>query len=145
MARVQLELPDAFVYETTLEVRITDINFGGHLGNDRMLSLIHEGRARFFRERRLSELDIEGVGIIVADAVVVYRAEAFFGDQLRFELAARDFNRYGCDLVYRLRNRETDQEIARAKTGIVFFDYSLRKVVRAPASFLTLFPNSRPG
>lgn len=141
MARVQIELPARWLYETIVEVRITDINYGGHLGNDRVLSLVHEARARFFHAHQLSELDIEGVGIIVSDAVVVYRAEAFFGDQLRVQLAGEDFTRYGCNFVYRLSHLETGREIARAKTGMVFFDYGTRKIASAPPGFLTLFPS----
>lgn len=142
MARVQIDLPDHWLYETTLEVRITDINYGGHLGNDRVLSLVHEARARFFRAQQLSELDIDGLGIIVSDAVLVYRAEAFFGDQLRIQLAGQDFNRYGCDFVYRLSHLETGREIARATTGVVFFDYGTRKIASAPPGFMALFPNA---
>lgn len=145
MARVQLDLPEHYLYETQVDVRITDINYGGHLGNDRMLSLIHEARARFFRDHGLEELDIDGLGVIIADAVVVYRAEAFFGDRLRIELAGQDFNRYGCDLVYRLTHCGNHREIARAKTGIVFFDYRVRKIAAAPPAFLSLFPDAPQG
>lgn len=142
MARLQLELPESFVFELELDVRITDINYGGHVGNDRVLSLIHEARARFFKSHGLDELNVDGVGILVADALVIYRAEAFFGDRLRVQLAAQDFNRYGCDMVYRLSHCETSREIARAKTGVVFFDYGVRKIASAPPRFLTLFPNT---
>mgnify|MGYP001033297480 CR=1 FL=1 len=141
MARIEFALPDNFLFETEVDVRITDITDAGHLGNDRVLALIHEARARFFRHHGLAELNIDGRGIIVADAAVVYRAEAFFGDRLRIQMAGQDFNKYGCDLVFRITNVANGREIARAKTGIVFFDYTSRRIATAPARFCQLFPN----
>ena len=48
MARIQLQFPeDQFYYSTHLTVRVTDINGANHLGNDAMVSMISEARARF--------------------------------------------------------------------------------------------------
>ncbi len=135
MARVKLTLPEKLPFETELSVRVTDLNYGGHVGNDVVLAFCHEARARLFRELGFSELDVAGRGIIVADAVVVYRAETFFGDRLRIRSGAGDHNRYGCDFFYRLERPSDDSEIARAKTGIVFFDYRKRRVAPAPEVF----------
>ena len=33
MGRVKLELPETFSFSTELTVRVTDLNYGGHLGN----------------------------------------------------------------------------------------------------------------
>lgn len=142
MARVRLELPDSYIFETELSVRVSDVNHGGHLGNDRVLAFVGEARARFFQARGVSEMDVGGVGIVMADAVVSYRAEAFFGDRLRIRLGARDFNRYGCDLVYLIERLGDGDEVARAKTGIVCFDYSERRIAKASPAFLALFPNA---
>ncbi|MGD8429798.1 MAG: thioesterase family protein [Ectothiorhodospiraceae bacterium] len=139
MARVELALPDHFPFTTELPVRVTDLNYGGHVGNDVILQYVHEARARFLLRHDLTELDIDGLGIIVADAVVVYRAESFFGDRLQINVAAKDFNRYGCDFVYRIDRASDGREIARAKTGIVFFDYHARRIARAPERFRLLF------
>lgn len=133
MARIRLELPERFPYTTELDVRVTDLNYGGHVGNDTVLSYVSEARARFFRDRGMSEMNVHGLGIILADAAVVYRAEAFFGERLRIHVAAQDFNRYGCNLLYRIDNAATQHEVARAKTGIVCFDYGKRRIARAPA------------
>lgn len=144
MARIKIDLPAEFTWETELTVRVTDINYGGHLGNDSVLSLVHEARARWFRALGYSELDVEGLGIVVADAALVYRAEAFFGERLRIRLAPADHNKYGFDLLYRLENAETGDEIARAKTGVVFLDYRQRRVSRVPSGFLAALGLSGP-
>lgn len=139
MARVHIDLPETFVYSTELAVRITDINYGGHLGNDSLISLLHEARARFLQHHGFSEMAVGGAGIIVADAAVVYRAEAFFGDRLQVAIGGQDFSRIGADLVYRVTAADSDREVALAKTGIVFFDYGQRKVRAAPPEFRALF------
>jgi len=139
MPRLQLDMPSHYFYSTTLPVRISDINYGGHLGNDAVLALVHEARVRFLNHYHYNELDIEGLGLIVADSAIVYKAEAFYGDAVQIEVTVTDFNRYGCDFYYLLSNKDSAVEIAHAKTGVVFFDYSARKVVSMPASFKACF------
>ena len=138
MARVTLILPEKKIYSTDISVQISDINYGGHLGNDRVLTIMHEARLRFLKHLGFkNEIDIAPeTGIIVTDSVIVYRAEAFHGDTLRVSIALDDFNAYGMDIFYKLENTETDQEVARGKTGVVFFNYVNRKIARIPEDFM---------
>jgi acyl-CoA thioesterase FadM len=135
MARVKLDLPEYFEFSTEITIRIGDINYGAHLGNDAVLSLIHEARMRFFKKHGFSELDTDGVGLVISDAVVVYKSQGFYGDVLKIELARDDYNPYGCDFLYKITNKATGKEVARAKTGIVFFDYEKNKVAKIPEKF----------
>jgi acyl-CoA thioesterase FadM len=135
MARVKLELPDTFQFITDLSVRISDINYGNHLGNDAVLRLIHEARVRFLDQLGYKELAIEGVGMVIADAVIMYRSQSYYADRLRVYVAVDEFNRNGCDMYYRIVNTKTDREVARAKTGIVFLDYENNKITRLPDAF----------
>jgi acyl-CoA thioester hydrolase len=135
MPRLKLELPKSFAFSTDLEIRITDVNYGQHLGNDALLGLLQEARLRFLKTNGFSEVDAGGAGMIMADAAVMYRAQAFHGDVLRIEVAAADPERCGCDLLYRVTRPGDGKEIARAKTGIVFFDYAAKKVVAMPEKF----------
>jgi acyl-CoA thioesterase FadM len=51
MARLKLDFPeDQYYFSTQLTVRVTDINGANHLGNDSMISMISEARARFLFE-----------------------------------------------------------------------------------------------
>ena len=136
MARLSLDLPDSFPFATELDVVVGQINYGGHLGNDAMLSLVHEARVRFLKHLGYAENDVEGVGILMVDAMVIYRAEVFYGDRLTIEVAVSDLGRSGCDILYRVTSGRSGAEAARAKTGVVFFDYEDRKVVRVPAGFV---------
>jgi len=137
MARINIELPEEFIYSTEIPIRISDINYGGHLGNDAVLSLVHEARLQFFDKHGFSEMDVAGAGIIMVDAAVQYKTEGFYGDILAIEVGVKDITKTGCDIVYLLTNKKTGKEIAIVKTGIVFFDYQKRKVVPIPEEFLT--------
>ena len=82
MARLDLELPTDFLFATELEVRIGDINYAGHLSNDALLALLHEARVRFLASYGLGEPDVFGSSLLIADAAVVYKSEAFQGELL---------------------------------------------------------------
>jgi acyl-CoA thioester hydrolase len=135
MPRVDVELPEAFLFETEIPVRIGDVNYGGHLGNDAVLSIVHEARVRFLRRHGWTELAVAGPGLVMVDAAIVYRAEGTYGMSLLVKVGAADVRTRGCDLVYQLLDQATGREIARAKTGLLFFDYAARKVVAMPAEF----------
>ena len=135
MARIKIEMPDNYLFSTVMDVRISDINYGNHLGNDSVLSFVHEARTRFFRQYGYTEMDVAGLGIIMTDSAIVYKAEGFHGDQIQIDITVGDFNKYGCDIFYLMTNKATAVEIAHVKTGIVFFDYDARKVVTLPEQF----------
>lgn len=136
MARVKIDLPEHFVFATEVPIHIGLINYGHHLDNAALLSLVSESRVRFFKSLGYTELNVEGVGIIVADAAVQYKSEAFHGEILVFEIAPDDFSKYGCDLVWRATDKASGREVARGKTGIIFFDYQARKPALVPAPFI---------
>jgi acyl-CoA thioesterase FadM len=138
MARVKLELPESYIFSTEMPIRITDVNYGGHLGNDAVLAITHETRVRFLAEHGYSELDVCGAGMIQADALIVYKSEAFYGEMVKVSVALVDFTSSGCDFVFLLENTETGREIARAKTGIVFYDYKRKRPLRVPEPFKAL-------
>ncbi|UCV01956.1 acyl-CoA thioesterase [Dechloromonas denitrificans] len=136
MPRIKIELPERFSFSTEVPIYIGHINYGHHLDNTALLSLVSEARVRFFKSLGYSELDVEGVGIVVADVAAQYGSEAFHGETLVIEMAANDFNKFGCDLVWRLSDKATGREVARGKHGIVFFDYSARKPTSVPPAFV---------
>ncbi len=139
MARVKLILPKEFIYTVDIRVRISDINYGNHLGNDAVLSLVHDARLQCLEAHGFSELDIGGRGLMLTDAVIVYKSQGFYGDVLTISVAVADFNKYGCDIFYKVDHQSTGREIARAKTGIVFFDYAEQKISKVPDVFTAVF------
>ena len=137
MSRVKLDLPDRFVFRTDIPVRITDLNYGEHLGNDSLLSILHEARVQFLKHFGFSEKDVGGKEIIMADAVLVYKAEIFYGDLMTIEVAVTDLQRHGVDILYKVT--VGGKEAARGKTGIVFLDYGTRTISHVPDEFAKMF------
>ena len=134
MARITVEDAVQYPFSCTEEIRITDINYGGHMGNDALLSILHHARIQFLKHYGYSELNIEGVSMIMADVGIEYKAEGFEGDVLRIEVGVGDRSSKGFDLVYRVSKTVEGREVvvAKAKTGILCFDYTARKVVSIP-------------
>ena len=137
MSRVKIRLPEQKVFETEITVMISDINYGSHLGNDRVLAYMQETRLRYFQSLGYrDELLIEGVGTIQADAMIEYRGEAFQGDSLSCELFIGDIGKRSIDFYYLINHAGSSQVIARGKTGIAFYDYEQKSTVSVPAGFL---------
>jgi acyl-CoA thioester hydrolase len=135
MPRIKLAVPEKFEFSTEIVVRITDINYGGHLGNDSILSIIHEARVRYLRNLGFSEKDIDSIGIIMADSVIIYKSEGFYGDILNVEVCVENIDTFGFDFFYKLTNTKSGKEIAASKTGMVFYDYHKKKIAKSPEIF----------
>jgi acyl-CoA thioesterase FadM len=133
MARVKINMPEKLGFTTQLPVRITDINYGGHVGNDSILSILHQARVDFLRSMGYEERGPND-GLIMADAALVYKGEGFAGDIFDIAIGVADITPFGFDVYYRIttvRNGNTVL-ITEAKSGMIFFDYNARKVARLP-------------
>ena len=73
--------------------------------------------------------------MINADLAVVYKSEARYKDRLLIEMAAQDFNRYGCDIVYRISEAGSGRLIALAKTAHLHYDPESGTLLESPAGF----------
>ncbi len=140
MNRINVALPDNWLYEVVIPLRITDMNYGHHMGNDSFLAVLHDARFRWLHQFGWTELDIEGTGLIMVDVGIRFKAEAGFGDELRVSLQISDVTDLGFDMTYLAVNQRTGQEVARARSGFVFFDYTSRKIAKMPAAFRGKLP-----
>ena len=135
MPRVKIDLPEKlFDIPINIPVRITDINYGDHVGNDSLVSIIHEARMQFLQYHGFTELNIEGIGLIMSDLVVEFKNESFYKDVIGVKMGRGEISKVSFELVYSLSvNRDTQQIIiANAKTTMVCYDYELKKVVSIP-------------
>lgn len=134
MNRVKIALPEKFSFSTNLIIRVTDLNYGGHVGNDTFLSLIQEARQQFLLSHGYEELSIAGVGLIIADASIEFKRELNYGDIVKISVAAADFDKLGFDLFYKLEVVNGNETVlaGRAKTGMLCYDYAQKKKVTVP-------------
>ncbi len=139
MARIKIDLPESFVFSTEIPILINNINRGNHLSYDSILPMMEETRIRFVRSLGYTQENISGAAFIVTDVAVVYKKQGRHGQILKLELALADFTGKGFDIIYRISDSSTDEEIARAKMGILFYDYQQQKVVPVPDEFRERF------
>jgi len=128
---------EGYDFSCYLKVRVADLNYGGHVGNARVLDYFQEARVAFLKHLGpYSELDIGGVGIILPEAHLVYRAEMFLDDELDIGVRPGVIKKSSFQLEYRI---ERDAQVtAEGYTALVAFDYSQRKPVRLPGEFYRL-------
>ena len=134
MERIKIKLPEKFYFSTTIKIRITDLNYSGHVGNDVFLSLIHEARQQFLNYYGYSEMLFEGVELIMVDAAIEFKKELAYKDEVCISLAAGNFNKTGFDVFYKLELISERENIlaGKAKTGMLCFNYANKKIVSVP-------------
>ncbi len=139
MAKIHIDIPEQFPFATELDIYIEHINAGLHLGNERLVGLLNEARRRYMATLPFEQYGVDLGGFIGADLAVNYKAEAHYGDRLKIEVAAQDFNKYGCDFVYRVTNLKTGQLCAIAKTAMLTFDYQTGQLKPVPEQYAQIF------
>ena len=134
MPRIKIEIPEKIIGTFIIPIRIADINYGNHVGNDAFVSIIHEARMQWLRQYGYTELKIEGIGLIMSDLALEFKNESFYGDLLEVMLGACEISRVGFELYYQLFAKRNNENIllANAKTGMICYDYDANKVVSIP-------------
>jgi acyl-CoA thioesterase FadM len=135
MARIKIELPEKFFFETIIPIRITDLNYGNHVGNDTILSILHEARVQWLGHFGYGELNFGGLGLIMSDVAIEFKNEIFYGEKIIAAVTANEFSKFAFEVYYKLEKESTDKRIlvASAKTGMVCYDYSTKKIAAVPA------------
>lgn len=135
MARIKIDIPGEILCVIDIPVRITDINYGSHVGNDALVSIVQEARVQMLqRAGYKNELEIEGLGLIMAGLAMEYKKEAFYGDVLHIAISVSEISNVSFYLYF-LINAERNQQmipVAKAKTEMVCFDYAKKKIAGLP-------------
>ena len=136
MPRIKLVEQQEYEFHFTITIQPRDINVGGHMGNDALISLVGAARADLFHSMGMSELDLGNAqtGVIMSDLAVNYLAEAFLFDELFIDTHIGGFSRNGFRLFHRITKKEI--VIALVETGLVTFNYVSKKIVSVPETFL---------
>ncbi len=130
MTRVKISLPEIFPFSTEVLIRMSDVNMGGHVGSDAYHSILNDVQLRFMKERGFEDAEFKSYAYINTDFSIIYKSECYYGDSLIIQAAAVDFFKFGFNLIYKLSSKNTEQDVAIAKTGILLFDYQAKKKIR---------------
>ena len=134
MSRLKIELPEKLLTSVSIPVRITDINYGNHVGNNSIVEIIHEARVQFLQQHGFTELNVAGTALIMSELLVEFKNESFYNDLLEIKIFCGEISRVSFELFYEIpvkRNQEP-VVITLAKTGMVCYDYSVKKVSSVP-------------
>jgi len=135
MERIKVSFKENYSFSTIIPIRITDLNYGGHVGNDVFLSLIHEARLQFLNYYGYSELDFAGAGLIMADAAIEFKRELVYGNEVKISVTAAGFDKLGFDIYYLMEVKQGENWVTagKVKTGMLCYDYAIKKKVPVPA------------
>ena len=133
MARIRIHLPEKFSFQTIIPIRITDLNYGNHVGNDTILSLLHEARVQFLAHFGYGELDFGGLGLIMSDVAIEFKNEIFYGERILASVTAGEFSKFWFEVYYKLEKGSPEKSlVVVAKTGMVCYNYQAKKIVAIP-------------
>ncbi len=134
MGRLKIDLPQKEIASFSISVRITDINYANHLGNNAIVEIIHEARVQFLNKHGFTESNVAGSSLIMSELLVEYKNESFYKDVLEVTLYCGEISRVSFEFFYKISTKRNQQEIliALAKTGMVCYDYTIKKVSSVP-------------
>ena len=120
-------------HTSRLTVRIGDINYGGHLGHDRLITLLHQARIELLHALGATETDCFGAGLIMRHLTCDYRGEAFLNDTLDIAMRVDNLRNAAFTLQYSVTSG--DRPIAAAAVEMVAYDYQRHKIIALPPAF----------
>lgn len=139
MSRIKINFPEKSIFKYQSVVGVGMVNYGGHLGNDSVLTIFHDARIAFFYKHGLTEVNLsDGLGIIQSDAAIQYLSEGILRDEITTSLAFEITSNKSFDIYYKIEAKNKTKPIALGKTGMVVFNYSTKKMSQIPNSFLNL-------
>ncbi|HEU5053082.1 MAG TPA: thioesterase family protein [Hanamia sp.] len=141
MPRLKIDLPAKKLFTVSIPVRITDINYGNHVGNNAIVEIIHEARVQFLQKHGFTELNVAGTALIMSELLVEYKNESFYGDVLEVNIFIGEITRVSFELFYQISTTRDKKKIiiALAKTGMVCYNYEIKKVTAVPGELRSIF------
>lgn len=140
MARITIDIPNHEMAKILIKVRISDVNYGNHVGNDAFVSILHEARLQWLQQNSFTEMDAGGTGLIMSDLAIEFKNESYYGEEIAVSVHCGEISKVSFELYYQLTTERNQQTIllARAKTGMVCFNYQIKKVSPVPAGLIKI-------
>ncbi|MBL6729875.1 MAG: thioesterase family protein [Bacteroidia bacterium] len=136
MKRMKIDMPSRWQYATEIEVRVSDLNYGNHMGNQEFLAYAQESRVRFLAHYGYTELDFGGVSLIQADAAITFSCEGNLGDKVQIELATEVTGSSSFNIYYKFTNLTKSKHMANIRTALVSYDYEKNRPIALTADAL---------
>lgn len=122
-------------FNIDIPVRASDLNYGNHLGYDRLVAILHQARLKYLYYLGFNESNIDGLTMIMKYLEVDYQGEAFFDDNLHVEV--KFISEVAAVKVhYTLTKNFPVEPVASAQETILLMNYETKKIKRVPKKFL---------
>jgi acyl-CoA thioester hydrolase len=129
------------MYISKYNVRISDINYGGHMGNERALVAFQQARIEWLETLGLSELNIgEGRGLIQRRANVEYLREISLGDILNIKIYPVEIKGSYFVLGHEVNN-QNGITVLTGNVTLGSFDYNNKKLAKIPNTLKEILEN----
>jgi len=123
-------------YTANYRVTVGDINYGGHMGNDRALVVFQDARVQMLASLGFSEINIgDETGIIMVESGVRYLREVLLHDQLQIDVSVTELTGKKFCLEYITLRLPDQEKVFSGITVFLAFNYLQKKVVRLPLPF----------
>ena len=123
------------MYQFKYVIKEEDINYGGHVGNERALLFFQLARINFFKSLGLEELDLgDGAGVIQKNAYVEYNKQLFLGDSIVVNITDIEFSRTSFNMFYEIYDSD-ENLVIKGSTLLVCYDYAKKRIRKIPESF----------
>lgn len=123
------------MFKFNYKIQNEDINYGGHVGNERALLFFQMARMELFKSLGASELDLgEGAGVIQKNSYVQYNKELFLDDEIEIEIVNINFSNTSFDIKYEIYDRER-KLVIEGSTLLICYDYYSHKIKKIPLNF----------
>ncbi|HOJ64326.1 MAG TPA: thioesterase family protein [Spirochaetota bacterium] len=138
MPKIKLKECENYEYQYSTRINIRDINYGGHLGNDSLVGILHEARIDLLNKMGFSELDLgDGkTGIIMSDLAVKFIKEGFLLDEIIVYSHIDEISNASFRIFHKIVRVKDNALLALAETGIVCFNYKEKAISDIPEAFL---------
>ena len=118
-------------------VGIGDINYGGHMGNDKALQVFHNARINFLEQLGYSELNMgNNIVVIVVEANVKYKKEVFLHDILETVVWVSKIDGLKWTISYDTKRKNDNKIVLTGSTVMFCYDYHRKKIDKIPEDFL---------
>ncbi len=133
------------MFKTDYKIQSEDINYGGHVGNERALLFFQHGRIKYFESLGLSELDLgDGIGVIQKNAYVEYNKQLFLDDNITIAITDIKLSKSSFTVEYEIYNSD-NFKVINGSTLLVCYDYNAKRIKKIPESFKAKVLASFPG
>jgi acyl-CoA thioester hydrolase len=126
----------SFHYYHPIEVRYGDLDPQGHVNNAKYMTYMEQARISYVHELGLWKGgSFDELGIILADMHITYLEPVVYGQPVRVGVRISRLGNKSLTMEHSLEDAKTGQELAKASTVLVAYDYKRKASIPIPTEW----------